>query len=308
MLYKISTEQKRLISKINVLKKEKNAICLVHNYQRPEIYEIADSIGDSFALSKEATRTNADIIVFCGVRFMAESAKILNPGKRVLLPSLSAGCPLADMVDSDDVKELKAKYPNAAVVGYVNTTADVKAECDVCCTSANAAKVINSLPQKEVIFVPDYNLAKWVQLHSKKKIIPWEGYCYVHSNILYEKIIQAKKAHPNAKVLAHPECDLRILNIADAVLGTEGMMKYSNESEAKEFIIITEEGMVNRLQREMPEKRFYAAGGVCINQKKTHLEDVYAALKEEKYEIELEEHVIKKAKNSLGRMIEIGRS
>lgn len=303
----LASGQKSFIAKIKKLKEEKNAICLVHNYQRPEIYEIADFIGDSFALSKEAAKTNTDIIVFCGVRFMAESAKILNPRKKVLLPVLTAGCPLAEMINVEELKELKNRHPKAAVVSYVNTTADVKAESDVCCTSANAVKVVNSLPNKEIIFVPDCNLAKWVELQSSKKIIAWKGYCYVHSKVQYENIIQAKKAQPEAKILAHPECDLKILRIADAVLGTEGMLNYARNSEAKKFIIVTEEGMTTRLQKELPDKKFYSAAGVCINQKKTHLEDVYNALKEEKYDIDLDGEIIKKARIALEKMIEAGR-
>ena len=303
----LASGQKSLIAKIKKLKKEKNAICLVHNYQRPEIYEVADFIGDSFALSQQAGKTNADIIVFCGVKFMAESAKILNPSRKVLLPVLTAGCPLAEMISIEELRELKKKYPAAAVVSYVNTTAEIKAESDVCCTSANAVKVVDSLPNKKVIFVPDYNLAKWVELQSSKKIIAWGGYCYIHSKVQYENIIKAKKAQPEAKILAHPECDLKILEIADAVLGTEGMLNYARNSEAKKFVIVTEEGMPTRLQKELPDKKFYSAAGVCINQKKTHLEDVYNSLKEEKYEINPEKGIIKKAAIALGKMIEAGR-
>jgi quinolinate synthase len=307
MLYKITPQQKRLIYKIKNLKKEKNAICLVHNYQRPEIYEIADFIGDSFGLSREASKTDAKVIVFCGVRFMAESAKILNQEKRVLLPSLEAGCPLADMISVDDLKRLKTRHPEAAVVAYVNTSAEVKAECDVCCTSANALKVVNSLPQNEIIFVPDYNMAKWVQMHTKKKIIAWKGDCYVHSRILYEKIAGAKKAHPEAKILAHPECSMDILKIADAVLGTEGMLKYASESESREFVIATEEGMVYKLQKELPDKKFYSAGGICFNQKKIHLEDVYDSLKKGQYEIEVSSDIMARARKALDKMLEMGR-
>ncbi len=303
----LSSEQLRVIGEIKRLKSSKNAICLVHNYQRAEIYEIADFIGDSFALSKEAAKTSAKIIVFCGVRFMVESAKILSPEKMVLLPSLSAGCPLADTITVHDLRKIKAEHPDAAVVAYVNTSADVKAESDICCTSANAIKIVNSLPQRGIIFVPDCNMARWVELHTKKEIIRWPGYCYVHSNILYDKIREAKRLHPDARLLAHPECEIRILKMADGVLGTEGMLEYARKSESREFIIATEEGMVYKLQRELPNKKFYAAGGVCFNQKMIHLEDVYESLKKEQYEIDLDKDIITKARNALDKMLAAGR-
>jgi len=296
---------KELIEKINRLKKEKNAIILVHNYQRPEIYSVADFVGDSLELSKEAARTNASIIVFCGVHFMAETAKILSPSKKVLLPSKEAGCQMADMATVDQLKEMKAKYPNAAVVSYVNTTAEIKALSDVCCTSMNAVKIVNSLVEDEVIFLPDKNLGKYVQQHTNKKIILWPGHCYVHNKVLVDSVKKAKDNYPNAKIIAHPECPPEVLAISDHICGTGGMIKYAKESDAQEFIIATEEGMVNRLKLEVPNKKFYAVGGVCVNMKKTTLQKIYDCLINEEPEITIHGDILVKAKKALDRMIRL---
>lgn len=301
----ISKEHQEYIEKINKLKKEKNTVILVHNYQRPEIYEVADFIGDSLGLSREAEKTKADIIVFAGVDFMAESAKILNPEKKVLLPSKQANCPMAAMVPLDELKKLKEKHPEAAVVTYVNTNAETKAESDICCTSRNFIEVVNSLPNKEVIFVPDKHMARYLETKTDKKIISWEGDCYVHAKISPEQIKKAKELHPNAKVVAHPECTMNVLKLADHICSTEGMVKYAGETDYKEYIIVTEEGMVNRLKRDYPNKTFYPVGGICFNQKFIKIEDVYNSLVKEQYEINIPEDIRVRALKAVKRMLEI---
>lgn len=296
---------KDLIKEINKLKKEKNAVILVHNYQRPEIYKVADFIGDSYWLNVKAAQTKADIIVFCGVHFMAESAYIMNPGKKVILPAIHAGCPMADMVDMEDLRELKKKYPNAAVVSYMNTKAETKAESDAVCTSSNAIEVINSLPNKEVIFVPDMNLASYVAKHTDKKIIPWDGYCYVHAKFSHKELERAKRVLKDAKVVAHPECPEKFRDQADHICSTSGMIDYARDSDAKTFIIGTEMGMLEILKQKCPEKKFYTSQQrVCFNMKKNTLELVLEALKNEKPVIKVPEDIRIKAKRALDRMME----
>lgn len=297
-----------LQSKILALKKEKNAVIFAHNYQRPEVQKVADFIGDSFNLAQRGLETSADIIVFCGVSFMAETAKILTPRKKVLLPSLGAVCPMAAMIDVTSVMELKKAHPKAAVVGYVNTTADVKALCDICCTSANAIKIVNSLPQDEIIMVPDKNLADYVQLHTKKRIISAEGFCYVHSKILPSAVAQAKKEHPGAEILLHPECPPETLQLADKVLSTAGMLNHALESDCKEFIIGTEEGMLEVLFTHAPDKGFYGVGGQCIQQKKINLERVYECLRDEKNEIIVDPVIASCALKAISKMLKAGRN
>ena len=301
----ITEENKQLIEKINRLKKEKNAVILVHNYQRPEIYEVADFMGDSLELARKATETSAKIIVFCGVDFMAESAKILNPEKKVLHPSTLSICPMAQMVTPEKILEMKKEYPSAVVVSYVNTTANVKAVSDICCTSANAVKVVDSLKEDEIIFTPDKHLAAYVQTKTAKKIISVEGHCYVHDKIIAENIRKAKENYPNAKVMVHPECRMEVIKLADAVCSTSQMIKYAKESPAKEFITVTECGMANMLKREIPNKTFYAVGGTCIQMKKITLEKVYDCLLDEKNPIELDDEVMGRAKKALQGMIEV---
>ena len=265
-LYKMSTEQqnslsedqKQLIIKINALKKEKNVVILVHNYQRPEIYEIADYMGDSLGLSKKAAETDADIVLFCGVDFMAETAKILSPQKKVLLSVKGATCPMAAMADVEEVKEMKTQHPDALVVAYVNTTAAVKAESDICCTSANAVKVVESLPaDKSIISVPDQNLGNYVKEKTGRNIILWPGYCHVHQFISENSVLKAKEKHPQAKIIAHPECKPDVLQHADEITSTAGMVTYAKNNDASEFIVLTEVGMVEMLKRELPYKKFY---------------------------------------------------
>ena len=300
-----SQETEKLIKEINELKKQKNAVILVHNYQRPEIYEVADFMGDSLELARKAETTDAKIIAFCGVDFMAESAKILNPDKMVLHPEKLSVCPMAQMVTKEQILEMKKNYPKAIVVSYVNTTAEVKAVSDICCTSANAVKVVNSLEEDEVIFTPDKHLAAYVQTKTKKKIIPVEGYCYVHAKITEEEVKKAKENYPDAKVMVHPECKIEVIKLADVVASTSQMIKYLKESSAKEFIAVTECGMVHRLKREMPDKKFYAVGGTCIQMKEITLDKVYDCLKNETNHVEIDKEIMDKARKSLKRMIEI---
>ena len=287
------------------LKKEKNAIILAHNYQIPDIYDVADLIGDSLDLSRKAAKTDADMIVFCGVRFMAESAKLLSPDKKVLLPNNQAGCPMADMITVNQLKTEKEKHPQAQVVCYVNSSAAVKAESDICCTSANAVKIVNSLDCNEVIFIPDQHLGEYVQRFTDKKIYPWQGFCLVHHALLLEKAIKAKKKYPHAKLVVHPESRSEIIDIADHVTSTNGMLDYVKNSAANEFLIATEEGMTKRLKLEFPKKKFYALMGICSDMKKITLENTLQALREEKYEIEIEPAIAKNARRALERMLEV---
>lgn len=300
--------RQELEKEIARLKKEKNAIILAHNYQREEIQDIADIVGDSLQLARAATKVDADIIEFCGVRFMAESASILNPDKKVLLPVKEAGCPLADMISPEKLKALKAQHPDAACVCYVNSSAEVKAESDVACTSSNAIEVVRSLPNKRIIFVPDENLAKYVQSQvPEKEIIMWKGFCPTHIRLSEEEVIQAKKEHPKALFLAHPECKPEVLKLADQVCSTGGMFKYARDSKAKEFIIGTESGMLYRLKKENPDKNFYLPSEhlVCANMKLTTLGWVAHSLELEVNEIRVPEEIRVKAKKSLDRMLEI---
>jgi quinolinate synthase len=294
-----------LIKKINNLKEEKKAVILVHNYQRPEIYKVGDFIGDSLELSKKAAESYADTIVFCGVDFMAESAKILSPDKKVLIPVKYAACPMAGMVEKADLLDLKKEHPNAAVVSYVNTRAETKAESDICCTSANAVRVVNSLPNEEIIFVPDENLANYVQSETDKKIIPWKGFCYVHAKITANQVSEAKKNHPDAKVLVHPECSMDVIKLADYVCSTSQMLYRAKEDEAKKFIVVTENGMIQRLKLEIPDKQFYMIGSTCIQMKKNTLPSVLRSLQKEIYSVDVDEEVIKRARKALDRMISL---
>lgn len=294
-----------LKSKVLDLKRSKDALLLVHNYQVPEIQEVADFIGDSLELARKAAEVKKGLIVFCGVRFMAETAKILNPDAKVLIPRDDAGCPMADMITRDDLIELKQRYPDAVVCSYVNTNADVKAETDICCTSANAVKVVESLDADKVLFTPDRNLAAYVGSQVNTEIIPYDGYCYVHTRFSTDDIKKARDAHPDAVVLVHPECNPDVVDLADEVLSTSGMLRFAKESSAGEFIVATEEGLIERMIREMPDKRFYSAGRAhfCFNMKRIRLEDVYRSLDEEIYEVTVDPEIMEKARKSLERMI-----
>lgn len=297
------------VQRIKELKKERNAIILAHNYQRDEVQDIADFVGDSFGLSQKASLSDAEVIVFCGVDFMAESAAVLNPDKSVLMPELSAQCPMAAMITPELLRKEKEKYPDAKVVCYVNTPAGVKAESDICCTSSNAIKVVNSLKEEEIIFVPDKNLALYVASHTKKKIIPWNGYCPTHHLILPGDILLEKEEHPGAEVLVHPECRPDVVALADRVLSTEGMLKYAGLSTSKEFIVGTEVGLLHRLKKENPGKTFLPATeyAVCPNMKMITLQSIIRALERKEHVIKVPEEIRIRAKRALDRMLDVGR-
>lgn len=297
-----------LKKQIEKLKKKRNAVIIVHNYQREEIQDIADISGDSLALSQAAVRTDADVIVFCGVHFMAESAAILNPGKKVLLPVMEAGCPMADMITPEKLKAKRKQYPGAAVVCYVNSSAAVKAESDIACTSSNAIEVVKSLPEKQVIFVPDKNLGRYVQSQvPDKEIILWEGFCPTHIRVQEEDIIRAKALHPKAEVIAHPECNPEVLALADHICSTAGMFTYVKRSNAKEFIIVTERGLLYKLAKDNPDKLFYlpTESLVCANMKLITLGWVAHSLENLVYEITVSEEVREKARKTLERMLAV---
>jgi len=297
-----------LKKKIAKLKKARNAVIIVHNYQRDEIQEIADISGDSLALSQAAVRTDADVIVFCGVQFMAESASILNPDKKVLLPVMEAGCPLADMITPEKLRAKKKQYPGAAVVCYVNSSAEVKAESDIACTSSNAIEIVRSLKEKEVIFVPDKNLGRYVQLQvPEKNIVLWEGFCPTHIRVQEEDIVKTKAMHNSAEVIAHPECNPEVLELADHICSTGGMFTYVKKSSSKEFIIATESGMLYKLQKDNPDKKFYLPTPhlVCANMKLITLGWVAYSLEKMVYEIKVANDVMEKAKKALDRMLAV---
>jgi quinolinate synthase len=297
-----------LVNEINRVKKQKNAIILVHNYQRPEMYKIADFIGDSYGLSVEASKTNARMIIFCGVHFMAESAYILNPEKKVILPAIDARCPMADTVKAEDLRRLK-KSSHASVVSYINTTAEIKAESDIVCTSSNAVKVVNSLSDKRIIFVPDRNLANYTAKYTSKEIIPWNGFCYVHNQFSPGELAKAKKLAKDLKVIAHPECTAEIRGLADHICSTSGMIEYATTSDSKEFMVATEIGMIEMLKLKVPEKKFYTAtpGSTCVDMKKNNLKLVLEALENEAPLITVPEEIRLKAKKALDRMLEVGK-
>lgn len=291
------------------LKKKRNAVILVHNYQPPEVQDIADFLGDSLDLSRKAAETKADVIVFCGVHFMAETAAILSPGKTVLLPDPSSGCPMADMIDAEKLRALKKQHPGAVVVAYVNTSAEVKAESDVCCTSANAVRVVKALKDKEIIFVPDRNLGSYVSSQTGKQMVLYSGFCPTHHKILPEHIEAMRKKYPGAEVLVHPECRPETVALADKALSTSGMVQYVKTSPAAEFIIGTEAGMVYPLRKQNPGKKFHPAceAAVCPNMKKNSLDKVMRCLEEMKPVVKVEEAVRAKALRALDRMLEYGR-
>lgn len=297
-----------LKKKIEKLKKKRNAVIIAHNYQRDEVQDIADISGDSLALAQAAVRTDAEVIVFCGVHFMAESASILNPGKKVIIPVLEAGCPLADMITPEKLRAKKKQYPDAAVVCYVNTSAEVKAESDIACTSSNAVEVVRSLKEKQIIFVPDKNLGRYVQSQvPEKEIILWEGFCPTHIRVQEEDVIKTKREHPQAEVIAHPECNPEVLALSDHICSTGGMFKYVKQSGSKEFIISTEAGMLYKLQKENPDKKFYlpTQNLVCANMKLITLGWVAHSLEKLVYEVKVSDEVREKALKALDRMLQV---
>jgi quinolinate synthase len=287
--------------------KEKNAILLAHNYQPPEIQDVADMCGDSLELSIRAGKTDADIIVFCGVHFMAETASIVSPQKKVLLPKLNAGCPMADMITPEQLAVKKQELPDVPVVTYVNSPASVKALSDICCTSANAIQVVNSLSDNEVLMTPDKNLAQYTARHTEKKVFFWEGYCPIHHNVTPEMLSNAKRKHPEAVVLAHPECQPEVLELADVVLSTSGMLKHVAESNEKEFIIGTESGLIYPLQKNHPDKQFYKASDmfICPDMKRISLDDIVNTLDNLSPEIRVPPDIQERARNAVERMIQI---
>jgi quinolinate synthase len=297
-----------LIDSTIKLKSEKYAVILSHNYQIGEVQNIADFVGDSLQLSIEASKTKGKIIVFCGVHFMAETAKIISPDRKVILPDKNAGCPMADMITVSQLETLKKQHPEAVVVCYVNTSAAVKALSDICCTSSNAVKIVNSIPkEKKIIFIPDKYLGSYVQTQTGREMILWNGYCPTHVVINVKSIIVLKKEHLDAIVLVHPECTPDVIDIADRVLSTGQMLSFARESNKKEFIIGTEIGILHRLKKENPDKIFYPASqnAICPNMKLINLEKVLWALEEEQYEITIPEDIINRAKAAIEKMLAI---
>ena len=297
-----------LIEKINKLKKEKNAVILAHCYQNVEIDEVADYVGDSLYLSQMAAKTNADIIIFAGVYFMAQTAKILNPSRKVLLPRLESGCRMADMITLDQLREFKSRYPKMPTVCYINSTAEVKSECDICCTSSNAVKIVDSLKADEILFLPDTYLGKWVESQlGNVKVNTYTGFCPTHVQIRPNDVTEARKKYPNALVLAHPECHQSVVAMADYVGSTTGIMKFAAQSDKKEFIIATEKGVVDRLKRDYPEKEFYLIKDnvICPNMKWHTLTDIYNALDREEHEITVDTEIASKALKCIDRMLEV---
>jgi quinolinate synthase len=326
------TDNKALRDEILKLKKDLNAIILAHNYQRPEVQDVADITGDSLELSRAAAKTDTDVIVFCGVHFMAESASILSPDKTVLLPEIGAGCPMADMVtvegarktrrrhytdvlgitfefaDEFTLLDMKKRHPGVPVVAYVNTSAAVKAESDICCTSANVVKVVESLKEDTVICIPDRNLSAYAAKRTKKKIISWDGFCNVHmAHLDIEDVKKARAEHPDAQLLIHPECPPDVQDMADIITSTSGMLRFCRESTHREFIIGTEEGILHRLRKDSPDKKFYVLNNemVCPNMKRTRLASVLTAMEKMQHVIKVPEDIRVKAKRALDRMLEI---
>ncbi len=327
----MSGDPKAIREEILELKQSRKAVILAHNYQRGEVQDIADFVGDSLELSRNAAAMNCEVIVFCGVDFMAESASILSPEKTVLLSEIDASCPMAEMIQVDaprsvrpeypgyeiqplfvfphnfTLRDIKSQYPGVPVVAYVNTSAEIKAESDICCTSSNVVKVIESLPGDQVICVPDKNLASWAATQTDKQIIAWDGFCHVHDRVTKDDVNRARKAHPGALLMAHPECRLEVLELADHITSTSGMLRFAASSDANEFIVGTEIGIMHRLKRENPEKIFHPLRNdmVCPNMKKTTLNSVLRALKENTYIIKVPEAVRLPAKRALDRMLTV---
>ncbi|MFQ6069611.1 MAG: quinolinate synthase NadA [Candidatus Aminicenantales bacterium] len=300
-------KKEEILEKIIKLKKERNAIILAHNYQVGDVQDAADFIGDSLGLSQKAAEVEEKVIVFCGVHFMAETASILAPEKTVLIPDISAGCPMASMITASEMREWKERHPGRKAICYVNTTAEVKAECDLCCTSSNALKVVESIGGDEILFAPDKNLAAYVARHTSKRIMPWDGYCYVHQHITSADIKEKKRIHPKAEVWVHPECTPEVINLADKVLSTGGMVREARNTGKREVIIGTETGIVYRLAKENPGKNFYPARelSICRNMKKITLEKVLKSLEEMIYRVEVPPDISFKARKAIERMVDL---
>lgn len=301
---------KNIVEKIKTLKEKKNAVILAHCYQPVEVDLVADYVGDSLYLSQVAAKTNADIIVFAGVYFMAQTAKLLSPQKKVLLPQLEAGCRMADMITLEQLKEFKSKNSNIPVVCYVNSTAEVKAECDMCCTSSNAVNVVKSMGADKILFLPDTYLGKWVEKQlGNVEVITYPGFCPTHLRIRPEDIENARKSYPDALVLVHPECHTSVSDIADYVGSTTGIINFAKNSDNKSFIIATEEGVVDRLKRDFPDKKFIPVKEniICPNMKMTSLEDILNVLENENNEIFVDENIAQKAVKCIDRMLEVSK-
>ena len=296
------------IKKINELKKKKNAVILAHNYQTPEIYHgVADIAADSLALALEAAKTKADIIVLCGVHFMAETAKLMNPNKKVLIPDMDAGCSLASSITGEDVRMLKEKYPGVPVVSYVNTSAEVKAESDVCCTSANAVKVVESLGVDRVIFLPDHYLANYVQKNTKVKIISWQGTCIVHEKFTGNQVSEIREQNPGIKIIAHPECPPDVISASDFAGSTSNMVNYVKENQPKKVLLVTECSMSDNIQIENPKVDFVKPCNLCPYMKKITLKKILECLEKENNEIKIGNNIATRARKSVQRMADIGR-
>ena len=299
-----------LAERINKLKKEKNAVILAHCYQNIEVDEVADFVGDSLYLSQKANETNADIIVFAGVYFMAQTAKLLSPDKKVLLPRMESGCRMADMIDLEQVKQFKAQHPDIPAVCYINSTAEVKSECDMCCTSSNAVEIVKNMGEKEVLFLPDTYLGKWVENQlGNVKVTTYPGFCPTHLQIKPEDIISAREKYPEAVILAHPECHQEVVKLADYVGSTTGIMNYAINSDKKQFVIATEKGVVDRLKRDYPEKEFILVKNslICPNMKWHTLQDIYDALDKEQHEINVDAEIAKKAVTCINKMLDLSK-
>ncbi len=300
-------ELAKLRERVFELKRKLNATIVSHNYQRPEIQDIADFVGDSLELARRCAEVKAETIVFCGVNFMAETAAILNPESAVLLAHPTACCPMADMIDVNDLKEWKERYPKATVVAYVNTTAAVKADSDICCTSANGVKVVESVPNHEILFIPDKHLGHYISTKTKKRMILYPGYCITHVRLTADQVKLAKQRYPEAKVLVHPECRAEVIELADAALSTSQMIRYARENPATTFLIGTEEGILHRMRKEHPNKNFYllASSLICPNMKKTRLEAVIETMEFKRNQVIVPEEIRLKAKRALDRMLAI---
>ena len=312
----LNRDPEALTAQIHSLLKQKKAILLTHIYQRLEIQRISDHVADSLALSRVAAKTDAEIIVFCGVHFMAETAKLLSPSKTVLLPDLASGCPMADMITAQDLREFKAEHPGASVVCYINSSAAVKAEADICCTSTNAVDIVRSLPAEKIIFVPDKGLGAWVQKQvPEKQLINYDGFCPTHYQITIAEVERLRQKHPQAVIIAHPECDPSVWELADFVGSTSQIYKFAEECPQDEIIILSEHGLIRRMQADMPHKKFLLTfpNPLCPNMKYHRLESVLTALQQEIYQIEIPEYgvpngLFARAKNTIDRMFEITES
>ena len=296
-----------IAKRIEQLKKERNAVIIAHNYQRGEVQDIADFLGDSLQLSQEAAKLEEEVIVFCGVHFMAETAAILSPDKTILMPDLSAGCPMADMITASELRDWKKQYPGRKVVCYVNTSAEVKAESDICCTSSNAVQVVEAVEGDEILFTPDKNLAAYVARFTKKKIIPWDGYCYVHNNIRLGHVREKKEQLPEAEVWVHPECRPEVIDIADKVLSTGKMIKEAKITTKADILIGTESGIIYRMKKENPDKNFHPIKelALCSNMKKINVRKVLASLEEMKYKVDVPQDISQRAKGAIEKMVKL---